>query len=206
MQTRPVRSKCQRDRLVLDNINLVYKIAHALRNDRAVRMLGDFDDVVAIGMVGLLRAASLWDPSHCSGAKFSTYAYSSIRRCIVQATETSSVIRVPLSALHGTEETSKPGIHEHVKRALNIVPISGLDITDDTAGPHELLERSELLQLLTLLPPAHKQCLELLYGLNGCAVTNNKGAAAVLNKSTHAVATLHRQALAMLRELYDDAK
>lgn len=78
-----------RDDVILANMGLVRKVACGLQG----RGL-DFDDLVHEGVVGLMHAAELFDPSR--GVKFSTYAVHSIRRTILRAVEDKAdTIRVP---------------------------------------------------------------------------------------------------------------
>lgn len=67
-----------RNRLILDNQKLVYKIAHKIH--RSYPHL-DFDDLNSAGTVGLIRAADRYDPE--TGNKFSTFAYQKIRGAIL---------------------------------------------------------------------------------------------------------------------------
>jgi len=62
------------ERLVVENQGLVYFVANRLRH-RAVAAGVEFDDLVATGMLGLCKAARVYDPSR---AKFSSLAV----RCI----------------------------------------------------------------------------------------------------------------------------
>lgn len=59
--------------IVLDNLPLIYSIAKKFK-DR--NKWADFDDIVDIAQIALIKAASKWTPD--SGTKFSTYAYSAI--------------------------------------------------------------------------------------------------------------------------------
>lgn len=70
-----VRSIDERNKLITDNTGLVY----ALVLKFMLPTHQDFDDVVGMGMLGLLRAAELFDPGHDSEACFSTYATYAIR-------------------------------------------------------------------------------------------------------------------------------
>jgi len=59
---------CDKQKLVLENLNLVYHLANKrdkYRND---------EDAIQYGMLGLCQAADRFDPS--KGIKFSTFAYS----------------------------------------------------------------------------------------------------------------------------------
>ena len=78
-----------RNELVCSNLRLVVKIAHDFKQYRL-----PFDDLVAEGNIGLIRAAEKFDPG--KGAKFSCYAAwwikQAMRKAIANQTRT---IRVP---------------------------------------------------------------------------------------------------------------
>lgn len=56
----------------------------------------NFDDLVQVGMFGLMRAAIKYDPTR--GTKFSTYAVAAIRRTINRHFVEDGLIRVPIFA------------------------------------------------------------------------------------------------------------
>jgi RNA polymerase sigma factor (sigma-70 family) len=64
--------------VVLENINLVYKLAH-----QHCRSPQDFNDLVQEGLIGLFEGARRFDPQHSSGASFGTYVYHYIRQRIL---------------------------------------------------------------------------------------------------------------------------
>src|SRR5579875_3028029 len=72
---RPAADAAGRERLVRDNIRLVYYVAHRYR-DPAAALGIEFDDLVGAGMVGLWEAAMRFDPGI---ARFSTHAVAWIR-------------------------------------------------------------------------------------------------------------------------------
>ena len=80
-----------RERLVEDNLGLVYAVARNYRY-RGV----PFDDLVQEGTVGLVRAVERFDRRR--GVKLSTYAVWWIRRSILDALAASSTIRIPAKA------------------------------------------------------------------------------------------------------------
>ncbi len=68
-------SKEEKDKIVLENINLVKKVASKIYY-RLPRGEVDFDELVNIGVIGLLKALDNYNEDF---AKFSTYAYIRIR-------------------------------------------------------------------------------------------------------------------------------
>ena len=80
-----------RTRLVLSNIRLVAKFA----NDPSVRGRLDMDDLVQVGLLGLIRAADRYDPAF--ETRFSTYAVWWIRRFISRTIDDEGrTIRLPV--------------------------------------------------------------------------------------------------------------
>lgn len=78
----PSRPAEERDRLVQDNLRLVF--ACLSRYYPCVqRKSHRWDDMVSVGLVALLRAATLFDPS--MGFRFSTFACVAIRREVGRA-------------------------------------------------------------------------------------------------------------------------
>ncbi len=67
---------------VLDNMGLVYKVAHRMRYGHTGTLI-DFDDLVSEGILGLIHALERWAPG--KGAKLSTYAGHCIRFRILEA-------------------------------------------------------------------------------------------------------------------------
>lgn len=59
------------DELILENMNLVYKISHKIHS--RFKKLIDLDDIIGIASIGLVKAANTFDKD--KNCKFSTYAY-----------------------------------------------------------------------------------------------------------------------------------
>jgi RNA polymerase sporulation-specific sigma factor len=76
----PLNKPEQRD--ILDNMKLVYQIAHLMKS-RHTNSLMDFDDLVSVGTFGLYRAFEGYDPD--KGTTFRTYAGTCIRYAMIDA-------------------------------------------------------------------------------------------------------------------------
>lgn len=63
--------------LIEEHLPLVSRIAGSLKATLAARV--ELDELVAEGVLGLVRAARSWNPEHKSGATFATYAYRVVR-------------------------------------------------------------------------------------------------------------------------------
>ena len=60
-----------RDKLILDNMGLVYKVANKFKSRCENKC--DFDDFIQLGVIGLIKAVDNYDPE--KGSSFSYYAY-----------------------------------------------------------------------------------------------------------------------------------
>ena len=60
-----------RDKLILDNMGLVYKVANKFKSRCENKC--DFDDFIQLGTIGLIKAVDNYDPE--KGSSFSYYAY-----------------------------------------------------------------------------------------------------------------------------------
>jgi RNA polymerase primary sigma factor len=80
-----------RNRVVQENLGLVFRVARQYANRGLT-----FEDLVAEGNLGLIRAAEHYDPGY--GTRFSTYAVFFIKDSIQSAlANTATTIRVPMS-------------------------------------------------------------------------------------------------------------
>ncbi|MFX3631881.1 MAG: sigma-70 family RNA polymerase sigma factor [Candidatus Pristimantibacillus sp.] len=99
-----------RQHYVTDNLDLVRDIANKMTNvvrDAAV----DFDDLFSVGCMGLIHAASRFEPER--NLKFSTYAYGSIRGYILRHLDTFTPIRVPVHVKATAALIAKQGLRDN---------------------------------------------------------------------------------------------
>jgi RNA polymerase primary sigma factor len=80
-----------KDRMIESNLRLVHSVARTYRGSGV-----PYTDLVQEGTVGLIRAVERFD--HRRGLKFSTYAVWWIRRSMLDAIASSSMIRIPAKA------------------------------------------------------------------------------------------------------------
>lgn len=79
----------ERNKLVLKNKGLVYKVVKNLNVDM------DYQDMVQEGFIGLTKAVEMYNPKRCR--QFSTYAYICIRSHIIRAYQnTGTFMRIPV--------------------------------------------------------------------------------------------------------------
>jgi RNA polymerase sigma factor (sigma-70 family) len=110
-------SAAERERLVLQFAPLVWKLC-GLAFPGVVRIAGGYADAFQEGMCALIDCADNYKPD--LGVKFSTYAYTAIRRRIANSANRLSMIHVPESVFKGNGDRwkSKKEWFEAVSNAL----------------------------------------------------------------------------------------
>lgn len=115
----------ERNKLVEDNMKLVYGIV----NRRYPSFAFD-DDLIQVGMLGLIRAADTWDESR---AKFSTWAY----RCILDDIKLELKRRIESTSLsldYNDTEESNTTMLDHIvgDTDVDLSPLMtyGVDLSD----------------------------------------------------------------------------
>lgn len=142
-----VRSVEERNALVEANARLVTWAVHRwypTSDD------DDFQDRVGAGMLGLIRAAELWDESQ---SKFSSYASTWIRQAVQRHIHSTRPIHVPENARLRAIETGEqfPWVAASLDRPVGRGDEDGVTtlgdlLPDDTADADEAAERHELLR------------------------------------------------------------
>ena len=101
-----------RDKLITRNVRLVVKVAFDARNRNRL----DVDDLVQMGLIGLMRAAEKFDPTW--ETRFSTYAMWWIRQAIGRGIDDqATTIRIPVHMRHA--------IYRYRRKARDIDRASG---------------------------------------------------------------------------------
>lgn len=105
-------TEAQRE-MTVANLGLVYSTAKAMRHVRLT------DDAIQAGMIGLMRATQLYDPSR--GVRFSTYATYWIRQAISIHAADDVTIRVPRPTREGR---CAPHLAEAAARVAHVETIA----------------------------------------------------------------------------------
>ncbi len=110
------RSDAVRNALVEEHLGVLATVVrHLWAGGKPMKALtqrlGDVDDVLSVGAMGLIRAAELWDPDI---GPFEPYAYTCVRRTILAASAVAGVIHVP--------RLVAPEFKDHAYRARHQVP------------------------------------------------------------------------------------
>jgi RNA polymerase sigma factor (sigma-70 family) len=202
--------------LVLENLLLAKWVA--------ARYVGrglDRDDLDQAAVLGLMRAAQLFDPRR--GTKFTTYATwwcrQSVRRAIENEAKT---IRLPghvLQSLGRRTRAQARGERLSQPTECEIAALKALWLTspdkdeeqafdpaDDADGPGELTQRSELAQsvrdAIDSLPERLRTIIERRFGI-GCEKENLREIGERVGVSRERVRQLETQALKLLAESGD---
>jgi RNA polymerase sigma factor (sigma-70 family) len=96
----------ERNKLVEENLGLVPYVCNKLWNWAKKRGFGgEFDDLVSIGSIALIRAAEDYDESR--GVKFATFAHTYIKNDLITQTKRGGLIRLPIYSDQQYYETCK---------------------------------------------------------------------------------------------------
>jgi RNA polymerase sigma factor (sigma-70 family) len=157
-----LRSVAERNKLAEANIRFVHFIVRDLqaRNNYIAHV--DYDDAVQYGMLGLLRAAELFEPER--NLSFRTYAAIWIRQAIQQHLPDQYPIRVPI-------KTFTCNVHEDLSRFLE--PIDA-DMSDDgsntpadwwcrVADRRDMDNEEECERLMEVLTPHERRIVRSRY-------------------------------------------
>lgn len=179
--------------LVGDNMGLAGKAADRFQRayPTPARAVGDFEELVQIALVGIIRAAQLYDPAK---ARFSTYAVTCAFYSLCRAAKRTTLIAIP-QQITGDERTAL------VER---LSPVS-LDVAieidrEPEARPAEDLsdERAAFHRALSSLPARHRRILRLLSrGLSRAAIGRRMG------YSRERIGQLEAEAVQLVRGLLE---
>jgi len=151
----------QQNEIISSHVRLVYKIYRDMLNNSSLVKLVDEDDAIQSGMIGLMNAARLFDPT--KKVRFASYAYLAIRNRILDEVRKESrqdyLKTRQLARLEGeTPEGPKAPPLERGEIGL-----------DQNLGTIDL--RDTLDQALCALPARPRRFLEMRYGLTGKPLT-----------------------------------
>ena len=167
-------TKQERDSLVLENLQLVKKVASKIYY-RIPKGEIEFDELVNIGVIGLMKAIEKYDKDK---AKFSTYAYIKIRGEILDYLRSLDILP------RGLREKIKKGeivdenmdipisnsaiflsIEKSINKTDNLkfidILVSKLETPEEYAEKSELKEK--LLKVLNTLSEKEKQILQMIF-------------------------------------------
>ena len=202
-------TKEEKDKLVLDNLQLVKKVASKIYY-RIPKGEIEFDELVNIGVIGLMKAIEKYDKEK---ANFSTYAYIRIRGEILDYLRSLDILP------RGLRDKVKKGeiVDENMDIPLSNSAIflsieKAIDGTDDLKfvdtlvskleSPEEYAEKSELreklLKVLDTLSEKEKQILQMIY----FEEKDLKEISEKLNISISRISQIKSQALKKLKNVF----
>jgi RNA polymerase primary sigma factor len=149
-----------RNALVEAHVGLVHAVAHRC----SVAPGLEYEDLVQEGMMGLIRAAELFDPGQ--GVAFSTYATLWIKQGILRALKTNRLIALPINAAADVAEL--PIAREPLSLEMPVgqerdTPLRDLIPDDQAEDEGAILRRVHLEQLMARLPEGLRRVIELRY-------------------------------------------
>lgn len=202
-------AKQERDSLVLENLQLVKKVASKIYY-RIPRGEIEFDELVNIGVIGLMKAIEKYDEDK---AKFSTYAYIKIRGEILDYLRSLDIIprglREKIKKGEIVDENmdiplSSSAIFLSIEKAINGTDdlkfidtlVSKLETPEEYAEKSEL--REKLLKVLNTLSEKEKQILQMIF----FEEKDLKEISEKLNISVSRISQIKSQALSKLRKIF----
>ncbi|WP_456464457.1 sigma-70 family RNA polymerase sigma factor [Persephonella sp.] len=201
--------KKEREKLILDNISLVKKVASKIYY-RLPKGDIEFDDLVNVGVIGLMKAIKKYDKDK---AKFSTYAYIKIRGEILDYLRSLDIVprtvrdkikkETPLEE-GKTVPLSNTAVMVSIEKALS--SDDSLKIVDTLVSEKETPEeeviredqKEKLLQAVNLLSEKEKKVLQMLY----FEERDLKSVASEINVSVSRVSQIKAEAIKKLKSLF----
>jgi RNA polymerase sigma factor (sigma-70 family) len=161
----------QRNVMVEKNLALVPLVLNDIRPSSGPGQryagLGDWDDAMQVGTIGLMKAAEKFDPE--KGFKFSGFATKHIRWSVLRAICEENLIKVPHTALWGKDEEKR----EYARKAFGITSFGISNRTPDknlgllrkiyNRNRDSWLESQSLHSMLRRLEPLDRELFHLVY-------------------------------------------
>ncbi len=206
----PFRARDTRDRLVMEHLGLVKKIARKLKRQLPPNF--ELDDLEQCGMLGLLDAASQFDPLRFPGVAFGAFARRRIEGQIKDSAGMHTAETKRNSRRRRWEELTRPPIAEceHWQDHTALHETHGpADQNKSTPDPHAradvAIERRQLRDLvagaLATLEPRMARIIRLHYGPDDVELGQIARTPGV-EVGAARVSQLHTEALALIRRFY----
>lgn len=203
--SRAVRPLDTRDRLVLNHLQLVNRIAGKLKP--RLPPCFELDDLVQAGMLGLMEAASQFDPGRFPGVAFGAFARRRIRGAIQDSIGMHNTDTRRTTRERRWAEATRPPINEH-NQVVGVNPESGTyEDYGETRDTHaradtaiEERERRDLVRgAISSLDRRQAKVIQMHYGVKETelkAIAHTPG----VRVGPARVSQLHTSALRNLRE------
>ncbi|SNZ08116.1 RNA polymerase, sigma 28 subunit, SigD/FliA/WhiG [Persephonella hydrogeniphila] len=201
--------KKEREKLILDNLSLVKKVASKIYY-RLPKGDIEFDDLVNVGVIGLMKAIEKYDKDK---ARFSTYAYIKIRGEILDYLRSLDIVprtvRDKIKKEPPLEEgkpvpLSNTAVMVSIEKALSsdesfkIIDtlVSGRETPEEEVIKED--QKEKLLKALELLSEKEKKVLQMLY----FEEKDLKAVAEEINVSVSRVSQIKSEAIKKLKSVY----
>ncbi|WP_297452768.1 sigma-70 family RNA polymerase sigma factor [Persephonella sp.] len=201
--------KKEREKLILDNLSLVKKVASKIYY-RLPKGDIEFDDLVNVGVIGLMKAIEKYDKDK---AKLSTYAYIKIRGEILDYLRSLDIVprtvRDKIKKEPPIEEgqpvpLSNTAVMVSIEKALSSDESFKIidTLTSEKASPEEEVikqdQKEKLLKALELLSEKEKKVLQMIY----FEEKDLKTIAEEINVSVSRVSQIKAEAIKKLKSIY----
>lgn len=198
-----LRGVQERNVLVAQYYPLVHSIVRDVIRIPGVRPASTGDDLFQTGVIGLMRAAELWDET--VGVKFISYAHRPIKREMMEGSRGQGVVRVPYWwNKTGGARRATPSSVEAAAKAANVTCLDCDVPLDRVAGRPD--DADALLDdYLDLLTRRERSLLCNLYGLRGRRKRSCLQVAKSLGVTKQCVSLWACKAVRKLRVLFAEA-
>ncbi len=201
--------KKEREKLILENLSLVKKVASKIYY-RLPKGDIEFDDLVNVGVIGLMKAIEKYDKDK---AKLSTYAYIKIRGEILDYLRSLDIVprtvRDKIKKEPPLEEgqpipLSNTAVMVSIEKALSSDESFKIidTLTSEKASPEEEVikqdQKEKLLKALELLSEKEKKVLQMIY----FEEKDLKTIAEEINVSVSRVSQIKAEAIKKLKSIY----
>ncbi|WP_029521037.1 sigma-70 family RNA polymerase sigma factor [Persephonella sp. IF05-L8] len=201
--------KKEREKLILENLSLVKKVASKIYY-RLPKGDIEFDDLVNVGVIGLMKAIEKYDKDK---AKLSTYAYIKIRGEILDYLRSLDIVprtvRDKIKKEPPLEEgqpvpLSNTAVMVSIEKALSSDESFKIidTLTSEKASPEEEVikqdQKDKLLKALELLSEKEKKVLQMIY----FEEKDLKTIAEEINVSVSRVSQIKAEAIKKLKSIY----
>ena len=201
--------KKEREKLILENLSLVKKVASKIYY-RLPKGDIEFDDLVNVGVIGLMKAIEKYDKDK---AKLSTYAYIKIRGEILDYLRSLDIVprtvRDKIKKEPPIEEgqpvpLSNTAVMVSIEKALSSDESFKIidTLTSEKASPEEEVikqdQKEKLLKALELLSEKEKKVLQMIY----FEEKDLKTIAEEINVSVSRVSQIKAEAIKKLKSIY----
>lgn len=153
----------ERNRLTLEYQSLAKRLAYRLwKNRPSVRLIGDLEDVEQVALIGLMRAAELYDFSR--GTAFRSFAHAKIQFAILDAARGAAPIKVPREFQGKGADVLKWNLFSNFTSEDGATPE---ELAVDGGDADSVDTRDEVLKLIQPLLTRQRNYLRDYFGLEG---------------------------------------